>query len=429
MKNSKFVTILGLAGMVFTVVGCSGNSSSSSTGSEEKPSSTVTEKTEIVIGSPTAQMSWVESKVNAYLKSEKLDSTYSVKMYELGESDTGNVTDWTVGPDLYAYASDQVLTLLGKGALAEVPSTYSTAMSSAMDAEAIDSAKVGTKIYGYPYAGDNGYFLYYNKSLFTDATKLETLDGIVEVAKANNLKVSYKLDDTFFSTGLMFTFGSRYNVTLSTDQKSIASVSADFNGANGLKAAKVMRSIIAENTIDTTKDAQKAPTTANGLAATVDGSWNASSYKEAMGDNYACIELPKVTVDGESKNLGSFLGYKLYGVNPSRSDTSTTKQAVAHKIANYLVSKEVQEARFDDLTIAPTNKDIKKLDKVQNTPHIKAIAAQAAYSVAQTIVPSKIWDTSTAPYAELSKAENLNCTDEKLQTVLDAYNKAIVDGK
>lgn len=437
-KYSRFVSVFALAMMA--LAGCSKTGTSSSAKdsttakpSEEKQTTTQTpapaEKKKLVVACPSLQKDFIEAKVNAFLTEKGLSSSYTFTISNIGEGDVNNgtsVPDWTAesAPDLYAYASDQTLGLVSKGALAEVPSTYSTAMKTDMGDEVMNAAKVGKKYYGYPYAGDNGYFLYYNKSLFTGKeAKLDTLDGVVEVCKANNVKLSYKLADTFFSTGLMFTFGARYDVTLSTDGKSISSISADFDTKKGMKAAKAMQSIINNEDIDTTKDGQKAPTTANGLGATVDGSWNANTYKEAMGDNYACVKLPSVTVDDTTANLGSFLGYKLYGVNPSKKNTDTTKLATLHQLASYLVSEDVQKDRFTQLTIAPTLKTVKALEAVQNTPHIKSIAAQAEFSVAQTIVPNNIWVESTSPYTGIMA--NKNATEAELQTILNTYNTAV----
>ncbi len=435
-KYSRFVSIFALATMA--LVGCSKTevSSSAKDSTTAKPSEqqattptpAPTERKKFVVACPSLQKDFIEAKVNAFLTSKGLSNSYTFTISNIGEGDVNNgtaVPDWTAetAPDLYAYASDQTLGLVSKGALAEVPSAYSTAMKTDMGDEVINAAKVGKKYYGYPYAGDNGYFLYYNKSIFNGKEdKLNSVDGIVEVCKANSVKFSYKLADTFFSTGLMFTFGARYDVTLSTDGKSIASISADFDTEKGMKAAKAMQSIINNADIDTTKDGQKAPTTANGLGATVDGSWNANTYKEAMGDNYACIKLPTVTVDGETKNIGSFLGYKLYGVNPSKG-SDTTKLGMLHQLANYLVSEDVQKERFNQLTIAPTLKSVKSLAAVQNTPHIKAIAAQAEFSVAQTIVPNNIWTESTSPYTGIMN--NKDATTEELQTLLNTYNTAV----
>lgn len=425
MKHSKLFGLVALS--VLSLVGCTRGGTGSSAGGASN-SATPTQKEKLVIGGPSLQKDWIKSEVETFLTQNNLSDKYTVENYTLGESDVNNadkISDWTVGPDLFAYASDQTLGLVQKGILGEVPSTFATAMRTNMADEAIAAAKVGTKMYGYPYAGDNGYFLYYNKSVFKDQeAKLDTIDGIVEVCKANKLKFSYKIAEPFFSVGLLFTFGARYNVTLSTDETSIANITADFNGEKGLKAAKAMRSIVQNPTIDTTKEGQKAPTKANGLAACVDGSWNAGTYSEAMGNDYGCVKLPTVTVDGETKNLSAFLGYKLYGVNKQKSQSSE-KLAVLHKLANYLVSSSVQEKRFDDLTIAPTDKTVKAMAKVQNTPHVKALADQAQFAVAQTIVPNGAWTEATNPYTPILAKGSETITDAELQSYMDSFNVAV----
>lgn len=425
MKHSKLFGLVALS--VLSLVGCTRGGTGSSAGGASN-SATPTQKEKLVIGGPSLQKDWIKSEVETFLTQNNLSDKYTVENYTLGESDVNNadkISDWTVGPDLFAYASDQTLGLVQKGILGEVPSTFANAMKTNMADEAIAAAKVGTKMYGYPYAGDNGYFLYYNKSVFKDQeAKLDTIDGIVEVCKANKLKFSYKIAEPFFSVGLLFTFGARYNVTLSTDETSIANITADFNGEKGLKAAKAMRSIVQNPTIDTTKEGQKAPTKANGLAACVDGSWNAGTYSEAMGNDYGCVKLPTVTVDGETKNLSAFLGYKLYGVNKQKSQSSE-KLAVLHKLANYLVSSSVQEKRFDDLTIAPTDKTVKAMAKVQNTPHVKALADQAQFAVAQTIVPNGAWTEATNPYTPILAKGSETITDAELQSYMDSFNVAV----
>ncbi len=425
MKHSKLFGLVALS--VLSLVGCTHGATSSSAGGASN-SATPTQKEKLVIGGPSLQKDWIKTEVETFLTQNNLSDKYTVENYTLGESDVNNadkISDWTVGPDLFAYASDQTLGLVQKGILGEVPSTFASDMKKNMADEAIAAAKVGTKMYGYPYAGDNGYFLYYNKSVFKgQEDKLNTIDGIVEVCNANELKFSYKLAEPFFSVGLLFTFGARYNVTLSTDETSIAGITADFNTEKGLKAAKAMRSIVQNATIDTTKEGQKAPTTANGLGACVDGSWNAATYSEAMGKDYGCVKLPTVTVDGETKNLSAFLGYKLYGVNKQKSQSSE-KLAVLHKLANYLVSSSVQEKRFDDLTIAPTDKKVKALDKVQKTPHVKALADQAQFAVAQTIVPNGAWTEATNPYTPILAKGSATITDDDLQSYMESFNVAV----
>jgi arabinogalactan oligomer/maltooligosaccharide transport system substrate-binding protein len=419
-------SLLGLSALLLAGCGGGGETSSENQGSGTSAASSSADHSNvnynISIGSPEAQSEYVKGLAEQWLADNGYTNV-TVEMVTLNEGDTGNRTDWASGPEIYAFASDQILTLLSKSALAKVPSAYAKAMESEMTEAAYATAKVGDSVYAYPYAGDNGYFLFYNTDYVT-AEQATTLTGLSEAATAAGKKICYTLKTAFYGIGAMFTYGSRYDVQLAADGKSIASVTADFDGANGMKAIKAMQQIMTDTNFETSA-ADAAPTGDNNFIATVSGSWNVAAYTEALGDKLGMAALPSVTVDGETKPLGSYLGYKLYGVNPQVAGDDTTRLALDHQLANYFVSEEVQSDRFDKLTIAPTNKAVSEMDKVTNTPHVKVLAEQAASgaAVAQTIVPSGIWGAGDALYASL--AANPSATETELQTMIDTFNAAV----
>ena len=43
------------------------------------------------------------------------------------------------------------------------------------------------------------------------------------------------------------------------------------------------------------------------VKAMFSGSWDASAVKEALGDNYGVVQLPTITINGEEKQMKSFL--------------------------------------------------------------------------------------------------------------------------
>lgn len=423
MKRMKTISMLGL--MTLMLVGC-GNASDETakpaTG-ETATEQPVGEKTELVIGSPNAHQAFAKTAAEKFLADNNLANTYSIKMVELGESDTGGVTDWSAAtaPDLYAYASDQTGKLYAKGALAAIPEAYATKIETDMGAEAANAGILGGEAYGYPYAGDNGYFLYYNTD-YVSAEQAKTLDGILEACTAAKMKFGYALDtdSSFFSIGTFMTFGARYNVTLNTDG-TLKSVTSTFADANGVKGGTLVKNLLANANVDTTHAGarSKAPTQANNFCAVVEGSWNYNEFSKQVGDKLGVAKLPTATLDGETKNLASFLGYKLYGVNPIKSAGNTEKLSVLHQLANYLVSEKVQEDRFDQLTVVPTNTKVKALQKVTDSPLVKALADQAQFSVAQTVVPSNIWSAcSTA-------IESLKADDADVATIMKTYADSI----
>jgi maltose-binding protein MalE len=122
MKRTKLVALLG---MVALLASCGGQTSTP-TSTEDTGAGTTTStviETTLKIGSPAAQSEFVKGQVEKFLK----DNGYSkvtVSMVELGEDKADSaITDWTTGPDVYAFAGDKILSLNQQGALATVPNS------------------------------------------------------------------------------------------------------------------------------------------------------------------------------------------------------------------------------------------------------------------------------------------------------------------
>ena len=127
-----------------------------------------------------------------------------------------------------------------------------------------------------------------------------------------------------------------------------------------------------------------------------------------------------------TKNLFGFLGYKLYGVNPQASSGNNERLLAAHYFAEYLISEEVQELRFDMLGILPTNTNVMALDKVKNHDVYKAISAQKPFTIAQTAVPANIW---TAPVTLVTGIKNKDVTEANIEQAMKTFNDNIEASK
>ena len=109
--------------------------------------------------------------------------------------------------DVFFLADDQLTSLAAGGALAKVPNADE--IKAANTEGAVAAASIGDTLYAYPMTADNGYFLYYDKTYFTDED-VKTLDRILEVAAENEKKFSMEWDSgwylySFFgNTGLDF---------------------------------------------------------------------------------------------------------------------------------------------------------------------------------------------------------------------------------
>lgn len=345
-------------------------------------------------------------------------NTYTITYVEHGpDKIDSEVTDWTTGPDVFEFASDKITALYQKGALARVTTSYEKFVRENNSELGVSLSEFNGKIYGYPYTGDNTYYLQYNKSLLT-SEQAGSIESILAVCKEKGLKLGYNLQEAFWGAAAMFSFGADYQMTFDVDG-SPNNIQADFDSDKGLKAAKAIYSIVKH---ENWQNSMEAPTPDNNLIGCIAGTWDISSYRTALGDDYACAPMPTVTVDGETVNLGAFLGGKLLGVNPARSSGDSDRLVAAHELAKFLSGKECQLKRFDDQKVAPCNIDAAKESRVVNDENVKVLIEQAKFAHAQTAVPGNFW---TAPNTLITGMVDGTVTLTNLAAQLVNFNNQI----
>ncbi|MFA6874064.1 MAG: hypothetical protein WCR16_00385 [Bacilli bacterium] len=429
MKSTKkIVSLLGVA--VLALVGCKGAGTSSvddSTSSAAVSSTTVdnTKYTyEFKVASPNAQTAWVKTQVQAYLK----DNGYTnctVKSSVLEEGDAGSVSDWTSGPDIFAYASDQVLALSKAGAIGKVPTKIVNQMVADMGQAPVDACKLGDDVYGLPFT-TNSYFLYYNTD-FVSAEQAKTVDGLIAANKAKGAKTNYKFSDGWYGIPSLMTFGAKWQINLNEDGTAITSVDADFDSDAGVKAAKGIISMIQNPDVISNDGDQAAPTATAGYGSIATGNWNQKKYADAVGaDKLKATILPSMTVDGVTKPMKNFTGFKQYGVNPLGYGTDTAKAAIEFNIAAYLVSEQEQLLRYEMFGASPLNKVAAADKEVADDQTVAAVNGMTSYTVPQSILPSGVWKAWESFYKTVSGVD-FSATDENIKTTLTAFNNAVKD--
>lgn len=334
------------------------------------------------------------------------------------------VQDWVVGPDVFEFASDKITALYEKGALARVSGANATFIEEKNSDLGKDLATFNGDYYAYPYTGDNTYYLQYDKSKLP-ADKAGSIESILEVCADEGLKLGYNLEEAFWGAGALFTFGADYKMTFDEDG-AVHSVTADFDGEKGLKAAKALITIM---TNPCWQNAMEAPTPTNGLIGCIAGTWDIATYKEALGNNYACAPMPTITIDGETKNLGAFLGGKLFGVNPQRSQGNAERLAAAHQLAMFLSDKECQLKRFNKDGVAPCNLDAAADPDVLKSENVKCLVEQAKFAHAQTAVPANFWSAPNTLTASIKAGEVTLDNQEGLQAAIKTLNDSIKASK
>ena len=435
MKMSR---ILALVLAVVMMLGCLASCNTPSTpNTPNTPSTPDTPNTDNVLAGTYEITMWVSEK-------ESEDGTQSIvkQMYDqidafmaenpgiiivanisgVTEADAGSqvVADVSTAPDIYCFAQDQLARLVQAAALAAPGGDIAALVKSQNDAGSVAAATVAGQLYAYPMTSDNGYYLYYDKSVVTDPTSLEKIiadcEAAYDAAQASgdasaNTLFRYALENGWYTASFFFATGCVSNWTMNSEG-AFNGINDTFNSEAGLAAMKGMQKLAQSRAYNSDAD-----NFAN-AAAIVTGIWNVGAAEAHFGDNLGVCKLPSFTVDGETYQLGSFSGNKLMGVKPQ---TDSKKGAVLQLLAQYLTSEKCQLERYDMWQWGPSNLNAQASEAVQSNPSLAALAAQNAHAQPQGQIHGSWWDFAAALGAGAKAAAN----DAELQGFLDAYQSSI----
>ena len=109
----------------------------------------------------------------------------AVEAVSEADAATQMITDVEAGGDIYCFAQDQFARLVQAGALAKLGAKAAEMVQTNNDAGTVAAATSGDMLYAYPLTADNGYFMYYDKSVIPeeDLDSLEKLIADCEAAQ------------------------------------------------------------------------------------------------------------------------------------------------------------------------------------------------------------------------------------------------------
>ncbi len=328
-----------------------------------------------------------------------------------GDAATQVITDVETAPDVYCFAQDQLSRLVEAGALARLGEAAKAEVVANNDGGSVAAGQVAGVQYAYPLTSDNGYFLYYDKSVVSDEDA-KTLEGIIAACEAADKFFRFELEGSaWYTASFFFATGCYSNWTTRADGEFV-SVDDTWNSPEGLVALKGMQKLLKS------KSYESNSSNFDGAGAIVTGAWNSGTAAATFGDNLGAAKLPTFTVDGETYQLGSFTGNKLMGVKPQ---TDVKKAAVLSKLALWLSGEECQAERFEEFGWGPSNKAVQASDAVKADPSLVAFAAQAQFGTPQGQIWGGWWDIAKVVATAAKEA-----TDEAgLQAALDSYDASI----
>jgi len=367
--------------------------------------------------------SLTETQITAFNASEEATSrgiVIEATVEAVGEGDAASkmISDVQNGADIFGFAQDQLARLVEAKGVSELGRAAATFVNENNDGGAAGAATLGGKLFAYPMTSDNGYFMYYDKSVITDASHLTSLEQLIADCEAAEKMFSFELEGSgWYNAAFFFGAGCVSEFTFESNG-AIKTVNDTYNSDKGVIAMKGMQKLLKSTAYNNSSKAGEAFAAAKPSAVAVSGSWDSTAVKGVLGENFGVAPLPSFTVDGKTYHLGSFTGNKLMGVKP-QSDAK--RAATLNILAQYLTGATCQEQRFDSVGWGPSNKTVQAMDKIANDAVLAAFNAQNEYGVPQGQYPGQWWDLTKVLATSAKEAT----TDEALQSALKNYKDTL----
>ena len=420
MKIKRFLALLLAVVMVFALAACAGNNDDTKNNGTEAPvdpgSNALAGKYDIVVWVGEDAVELTKTQIDNFNKENTDGIEFNAKVNGVSESTAADqmLADVSAGADLYCFAQDQFARLVQGAALNKLGEKAAETVKAANDPGVVAAATSGEALYAYPLTSDNGYFMYYDKSVIPEED-VDSLEKLIADCEANNKYFCFETNTSaWYIASWFFATGCHSNWTTDDDGNFI-SVDDNFNSDNGLIAVKGMKKLVDSKMY---KSSSSADEFASDAAIVVTGTWAYDAIKNLLGDKMGVTDLPSFEVDGKEYHLGSFNGCKLMGVKPQ---TDVNRVAALNKLAQYLTDETRQMERFDALSWGPANLNAQASEKVQSNPGLAALLKQKDYSVLQGQIHGSWWDIAKVIADDVKSA-----TDEAgLKAALETYYNKI----
>ena len=432
----KKVKLLGLAAVALTAaagaVSCGGSSA------------------DLIVWAPQEHQALYQQFIADF---KKANPEYAEMNIQLGVSSEADAyTNVSTSPqnaaDVYTFANDQLFNLINIGALSEIGGTYKTDVEKNNSEGIVNAAKQGDKLYAFPISSDNGYFLYYDKSVVTSYDETTTFADVLDQCNKAGKKFGVTVGDSWYGYGFFSGFGAEYKVEYDEDGKE-KSITCNYNEEEGLKAAKFLNTIsghpafqyldggacgnvnvVLNNFIQGSRPTEEnpdAPTVESKvttLGAFIGGTW---LYDAVASDtnwgkaNVGCTYLPLMEEGNADSRMRSFIGGKMVGVNGYAKNKD-----LAYDFAAFISGYDAQMDRFENLGMGPSNLEALAEPEVEANVALQGLAAQVDKAGdAQINVPSTFWSALQNFGVYVGYQHHGELTESDLQTSLDNLVKTM----
>ena len=416
--KKKVVSLLMVSAMLISVMsGCGSSAASQENGDmetsteagRESDSSDDSGTVSLTVWGAEEDQALLNEIVDSFKKEYGSQAQFDITVAAQSESDCKDALlgDLEGGADVFTFVDDQLMSLVAAGALEPVDNADE--IKKADLEEAVSACTVNDTLYAYPLTADNGYFMYYDKSVFSDAD-VASLDQMLSVAAAANKKVTMDWSSGWY----LYSFFGNTGLAFGLNDDGISNYcnwNANDTAIKGVDVAGAMLAIAANpGFLNTTDDGFIAGVQDGSVAAGISGVWSAQNIEAAWGANYGAVKLPTYTCAGQQVQMASFSGYKMVGVNAYSKHTDW-----ALKLADWIANEQNQELRFAERQQGPANINVANSEAVKNSPAIQAVLAQSQYASLRRI-GGNYWDPVQEFGADMA---NGNPSGKDLQLTLD----------
>ncbi len=362
---------------------------------------------------PDAAQESLREQCEEFCKIMSAYATIKIDVVPQGEEDPASqlLTDPTVGADVFGFACDSIDKLVNAGALLEVTGADKDYVVQNNVEGSVLAATVNDKVYAYPETGDNSYCLVYDKSVVSE-DQAKTLEGVLEACKAQNKKFVMEANNGYYACMFLFTGGVTIDGYEDDGETQKFSAYNMDTATSTIMAFRELfskyKDIFVNGEVTKVVDGFKSGT----VGAGIDGSWNFSYAKEALGTNAGFAVLPTINVNGTPTQIINMFGYKLIGVNSSSKYPNTSIE-----LAKFLTNEDCQKDRAVDLNWGPSNKAVAESTLIKSDAGLSSILEQSKNSVPQVAVSDKFWQP-VATFGNIVVDFNEEFTDKDCQELI-----------
>ena len=311
-----------------------------------------------------------------------------VRLANWGEGETSAqlVKDVDKAADVMLMADDNIRACVASEALAPMTAADVTKYTAEAGASAVEALSIDGELYGIPYRADNSPMPFYDKTLFAGdkASKLNSLEGMLEVAAAAGKKVYLDAGNGWYNPFMLWAAGGDFGIHKEANGSlSIATNFGNQNDTTKAKRAEIAKVLDATKALYNQYQDTWVISSENSLIeadfkdneCAVAFLWNDITALKAANENVAVTKWPTIKVENQDLPLHCFQSYKAIvcknGVDEERVELSL-------EFARFLANADSQKLRAQQLSYGPANLAVQGQFNAETLPFSTAIAEMAA---------------------------------------------------